>query len=179
MRGLHHFSEDGAIGRFQPRPVAVPVPRPVGMGWLNGPLVWAIDDWHQPLYLFPRDCPRILVWPTERTSDADLARHWPGGPLRMLAYVEEAWLDRIGSARIFRYALPRDSFAPLDDAGMWVSREPVAPERVELLNRLPDRLAACDVLLHPLPDLRPLKSLWRTSLHVSGIRLRLAAGGWT
>ena len=52
---LFHFSEDAAITRFAPRPVAVPSARPREQEWLNGPLVWAIDEAHQPLYLFPRD----------------------------------------------------------------------------------------------------------------------------
>jgi hypothetical protein len=44
------------------------------MDWLNGPLVWAIDAWHQPMYLFPRDCPRILYWPLATTNAADRIR---------------------------------------------------------------------------------------------------------
>lgn len=68
---LFHFSEDDSIGRFVPRPVATASARPPGREWLNGPLVWAIDEWHQPMYFFPRDCPRILVWPTDRTSERD------------------------------------------------------------------------------------------------------------
>ena len=34
----------------------------------HGPLVWAIDKWHQPMYRFPRDCPRILLWPRVTTT---------------------------------------------------------------------------------------------------------------
>ena len=74
---LFHFSDDPDIAQFEPRPVRVPVERPAGREWLNGPLVWAIDDWHQPLYLFPRECPRILLWPTSRTTKQDRLR-WMG-----------------------------------------------------------------------------------------------------
>jgi hypothetical protein len=62
---------------------------------------------------------------------------------------------------------------------MWISREAVAPNRVEPVSNLPERLAALDVELRPVADLRPLKTLWETSLHTSGIRLRNAADGWT
>jgi len=41
-------SDDPAIGYFEPRPVRIPSTRPEGREWLNGPLVWAIDEWHQP-----------------------------------------------------------------------------------------------------------------------------------
>lgn len=147
------------------------------MDWLNGPLVWAIDDWHQPLYLFPRDCPRVLLWPTATTTAQDRARHWRGGTARMMALVEQGWLDRIGQASLFRYALPGETFEPVE-AGMWVSRDPVTPAPVECLTNLPRHLAECDVMLTAVPDLRALRPLWETSLHASGIRLRNAAQGW-
>ena len=68
---LFHFSEYFSIERFVPRPLRVPVARPKGEEWLNGPLVWAIDDVHQPMYLFPLECPRILLWPTPETTTKD------------------------------------------------------------------------------------------------------------
>ena len=49
---LFHFSDAGGIKVFTPRPVPVASPRAEGREWLNGPLVWAIDDWHAPMYLF-------------------------------------------------------------------------------------------------------------------------------
>ena len=50
---LFHFSDNDTIKLFHPRPVCVPVERLKGLEWLNGPLVWAIDEWHQPMYMFP------------------------------------------------------------------------------------------------------------------------------
>lgn len=58
---LFHFSEEPDIGHFEPRPVRTPAARRAGQEWLNGPLVWAIDEDHQRLYLFPRECPRIVL----------------------------------------------------------------------------------------------------------------------
>jgi hypothetical protein len=52
---LFHFSDDPEIVRFVPRPIRTLVERPAGLKWLNGPLVWAIDEPHEPMYLFPRD----------------------------------------------------------------------------------------------------------------------------
>lgn len=68
---LYHFSEEPTIGLFDPRAVTKASARPPGREWLNGPLVWAIDDWHAPMYLFPRDCPRILIWPLPETTEED------------------------------------------------------------------------------------------------------------
>ena len=56
MPALYHFSEEPDIAVFAPR--ALPA-RPE----ITEPLVWAIDAAHQHMYLFPRDCPRALLWP--------------------------------------------------------------------------------------------------------------------
>ena len=173
---LFHFSEKRDIDIFMPRPVNVPAPRAEGMGWLNGPLVWAIDDWHQPMYLFPRECPRILLWPLVTTTRADLQAYWMTSACRMIAYVEWAWFDRIASALLYRYALPHEPFESLDDAGMWVSRRAVIPTEVEAIGDAPKALHEAGVELRVVPTLAPLKALWSTSLHVSGIRLRNAQG---
>jgi hypothetical protein len=173
---LFHFSDDPGIACFVPRPVAIPSERPPGRDWLNGPLVWAIDEVHQPMYLFPRDCPRILLWPRAQTTEADRAHWFPPGAARMIAHVERAWLDRLSAARIHRYALPADVFESLDDAGMWVARSAVTPLAMETLDDLPAELAAQGVELRVMDSLLPLKGVWSTSLHASGIRLRNAQG---
>ena len=41
---LFHFSDDPDISEFVPRPVLIPSQRPAGREWLNGPLVWAIEE---------------------------------------------------------------------------------------------------------------------------------------
>jgi hypothetical protein len=46
---LFHFSDDPTIEIFTPRPVLVASKRPPGREWLNDPLAWAIDAWHQPM----------------------------------------------------------------------------------------------------------------------------------
>jgi hypothetical protein len=171
---LFHFSDDAAISRFEPRPVLVPSARAPGREWLNGPLVWAIDEVHQAMYLFPRECPRILLWPTASTSEEDRERFWGDSDARILAYIESAWLERVKSALLHRYDLPAETFEDLGDAGMWVSRSPVAPMAVTTLGDLTAELEACDAELRPIESLRPLKDVWRTSLHASGIRLRNA-----
>ena len=172
---LFHFSERGDIDRFVPRAVAVTSPRPPGQEWLNGPLVWAIDAWHQPMYLFPRDCPRVLLWPTAATTEPDRRAWWDAGDRRMIAHVERAWLERIQRTRLFRYVLPATGFESLEDAGMWLSREEAVPSEVDAINDLPAALAAENVELRVMDSLAPLRAAVGSSLHVSGIRLRNAA----
>lgn len=171
---LFHFSDDAEIARFDPRPVRVPVQRPAGMDWLNGPLVWAIDAEHAFLYLFPRDCPRILVWATGQSSAED-RRRWLGAA-RIVAFVETGWVDALGAAAITRYDLDPTGFMPLDDVGMWVSHQGAEITARARIANLPDALAQADVTVRVVDTLVPLKPVWDTSLHASGIRLRHARG---
>lgn len=173
---LFHFSDDPDIAAFEPRPVAIPSPRPPGRDWLNGPLVWAIDEPHQPLYLFPRDCPRILVWPRADTTADDMDRWFADRACRMIAHIEAAWLERLRETTLYRYELPWAGFEDLGDAGMWVSRQAAAPIRMDAVKDLPGALHAAGVELRIMTSLTPLRDVWSTSLHASGIRLRNAQG---
>lgn len=173
---LFHFSDRPGIAHFVPRPVTVPSCRGEGRDWLNGPLVWAVDEWHSPLYLFPRDCPRILLW-TLAGSTADDRTRWLGDSgARMVAHVERDWWDRLRTASIHRYELPIATFESLDDVGMHVSRTEVAPLGVDTFSDLPGALSAAGVEVRVLDDLTPLRGAWSTSLHASGLRLRNAKG---
>jgi len=126
------------------------------------------------MYMFPRDCPRILIWPVAATTAADMERWWGGRACRMIAHVEWAWFNILKSGVLYRYELPADSFEDLRDAGMWVSREPVTPIACEVINDLPAALQASEVELRLMDDLTPLRGIWSSSLHASGIRLRNA-----
>lgn len=171
---LFHFSDDDAIGIFTPRSVLVPSQRARGLEWLNGPLVWAIEERLDFMYLFPRDCPRILIWATGQTNGADKMK-WLGD-YRAAAYIERERLPALAAATLHRYDLPADTFEDLHDAGMWVSRAEVEPLGCDTLFDLPSTFAPRGVELRVVDSLLPLKSLWETTLHTSGIRLRNARG---
>ena len=168
---LYHFSEEPGIRVFEPRRAP--------SSTLEDNLVWAIDEWHQVMYFFPRDCPRACFWPGDRTTPADRERWFGGVDARMVIAVESAWLDRIRSAALYRYTMPSETFARVrdDSSGHWVSREPVAPLSVE---RMGDLLAAIARENVELRITRSLVDLWKrvigTSLQFSGTRLRNAAG---
>jgi len=80
----------------------------------------------------------------------------------------------MSAARLFRYELSADTFQPLDDAGMFVSCTTVKPLVTEVIHDLPKALDECGVELRIVRSLAPLRELWSTSLHASGIRLRNA-----
>ncbi|MEJ6403548.1 DUF6886 family protein [Yoonia sp. 2307UL14-13] len=164
---LYHFSDVGDITEFVPRRVVRD--RPPGREWLNGPLVWAINEAYDFLYLFPRDCPRIVVWATERTHVDDRCR-WLGRADRA-AYFQTHWAGAISRATLWRYTLPADSFTMLGDVGMAVSKEVVKPIQKHRLTSLRTLLKARKVALRPISDINAMTDLFETSLHVSAIRL--------
>jgi hypothetical protein len=93
----------------------------------------------------------------------------------MIANVEWSWRERIESQTLYRYELPLDAFQPLSgDEWMWVSKVPVEPIRRDAITNLLEALRMQHVELRFLERLTPLRDVWSTSLHASGIRLRNA-----
>lgn len=166
---LYHYSEDPTIARFVPRaPLAHPD---------REPLVWALDEWHAPMYLTPRECPRVVFWPIATTSQADRDRWWAGVDDRIVLAIEWAWYDRLQTTQMYRYVLPDDSFESLNDAGMHVSRATVTPLHVEPLGPLLAEIRAAGAELRVCSSLAPLASaIIQTTLHFSLIRMRNAQG---
>ncbi|MEX2247202.1 MAG: DUF6886 family protein [Dehalococcoidia bacterium] len=167
---LYHFSEEPDIARFEPR---APLARPE-----VEPLVWAVDDWHAPMYYVPRECPRACFWPGPHTTPADRERFFGGIDARMVIAIESAWLDRLRSTALYRYTMPPEAFQhPGPEGAHWVSRVPVVPSRVEPVGDLLDALAASGVELRITPS---LVDLWgrviRSTVEFSGTRLRNARG---
>jgi hypothetical protein len=174
---IFHFSEDAGIRQFEPRPVRVAATRRPGQEWLNGPLVWAIDEEHQRMYLFPRECPRILIWPHAGSSEADIDT-WLGDlqpGMQAVAYVESAWADRLQAGYVYRYEFSLEAFQSIEDAGMLVSHSAVAPLAMQRITDLPQALHASRTELRIVDSLKPLRGVWDSSVHASGIRLRNAA----
>jgi hypothetical protein len=57
---------------------------------------------------------------------------------------------------------------------MWVSRVPITPIRVETFRDLLAEFRGQGAELRVIESLVALKELWKTSLHVSGLRFRNA-----
>ena len=163
---LFHFSDDPDIRLFEPR---TPLHRPE-----IEPLVWAVDENHTGTYLFPRECPRVLLWLTDETTDVDRERWWgtrPDTPL--IAHVEWDWYERLRKSTLYRYEFTDDLFEPVEgDAWVWVSRETIKPIGMEPIPDLLRAMAAAGVELRLMKSLAPLWGAWESTVHFSGIRLR-------
>ena len=171
---LYHFSEEPDIQIFVPR--LLPAAHRAGRTDVDVPLVWAIDEEHAPLYYFPRNCPRIAFWPRPDTTPEDRERWWGERRCSMVACVEWAWLDRLRETRLYRYTMPPELFRFHSVPGTWVSREAVVPQAVEPVGDLLEALRSAGVELRFMPSLTPLRGMWDTTMHTSGIRLRNAQG---
>jgi hypothetical protein len=165
---LWHMSEDPSLHRFAPRP------SPTGDDAC--PMVWAIDTRHQPTFWFPRDCPRLCLWPGEATTPEDRERFFGQSALPRVHVIEGAWLDRVRSCELYAYRLRPGPFRPHSVGGYWISDQTVEAE---------ERVAVSDLLARHVEagiELRIVGSIWPISHRVvastveySGSRLRNAS----
>jgi hypothetical protein len=150
---LYHFSEDPNIQRFVPH---VPRTNPS-----HAAAVWAIDAEHAPLYWFPRDCPRVTIWPRD-TNDSGAFRDLFATSACRLHAIESVWLDRMRNATVYRYEFDAEGFVPWEPAnGQWISDREVTPIAVSPVG---DMLAArvdAAIELRIVPSLWPLHDIAR------------------
>jgi hypothetical protein len=140
---VFHVSEEPDIEVFEPRKAATNDER----------VVWAIDEDHLRNYLVPRDCPRVTYSAGPGTTVADRER-FLGSSAAVLA-IETGWFERMRSCRLHCYHLPGDTFELADEcAGYFVSRVPVKPSRVHVID---NPVAA---VLNRGVELRVQPSLW-------------------
>ncbi len=169
---LYHFSEDPDIEHFEPH-----IARTSSIQ--NEASVWAIGEWHAPMYYVPRNCPRACFWAGPKTTPEDRERWLHGLDPRFVMVIESDWLERLRNTRLCRYVLPGATFTAMDhEGGHFVSRETVLPVRVEPVGDLLAAIAAAGVELRVTPRLGPMwRRVWQEStLLFSGTRLRYAAG---
>ena len=162
---VFHVSEEPDIEAFEPRKGAVN----------DEPFVWAIDDDHLRNYLVPRDCPRVTYSAGPRTTVTDRER-FLGSSAAVLA-IETEWFERMRSCRLHCYDLPGDTFELADEcAGYFVSRVPVRPLRVHVIEDPVSALLERGVELRVQPSLWTLRdAVIESTLAFSIIRWRNAA----
>jgi hypothetical protein len=162
---LFHVSEDAGIEWFEPRPSRS----------ADEPVVWAIDADHLRNYLLPRECPRVTYYAGRETTAADVERLLGSSPA--VIAVESAWLDRLRSCRLYCYHLPAETFECLDEcAGYFVSRRPVVPTHVQVVDDLLAALLGRGVELRIVPNLWSLRdAVVSSTLLYSMIRMRNAS----
>ncbi len=141
-------------------------------------IVWALMADYEPLYLFPRDCPRVAFWALPESTPEDIERFLGVTEARMVQAIESAWLERLQNTTLYRYAMPPDAFERDTSPGFYgayLARQTVEPISVEPITDLLGAHAAAGSELRITPSLWPLwDRILQASLHYSGIRLRNA-----
>ncbi|WP_409343025.1 DUF6886 family protein [Paenibacillus sp. MBLB4367] len=165
---LYHFSENPAIPVFEPRKLDYRPDEPA--------MVWAIDEFHAAHYFFPRDCPRVCIWPKEDTADRDIERFFGHSSTDRVIAVETGWLARIRETRLYRYSFsPNDFTLYSADAGYYTSLHSVEPVKVDPMGDLLSKLGEEDIELRITPSLMPLRNAILTStVNFSMIRMKNA-----
>ncbi len=148
------------------------------------PLVYAIGEPESPLYLFPRDCPRIATWLTSETSASDREHFCANATARIKSYIDRAFESQWRTGQIYRYTFDAEGFEDCHDYGDWISRTVRHPIHVELIDNLPAAaemhgmsVEVVDSLVdlgHRLHDFSAMR--WTTTLHVSMVRMGLLPG---
>lgn len=162
---LFHISEESGIQRFEPR----------ASSYADEPVVWAIDARRLRNYLLPRECPRVTYYAGHHTTQQDVERFL--GSSEAVVAVECGWLERLRSCRLYCYHLPQETFECFDEcAGYFVSRVPVVPIQVDVVDDPMAELLRRGVELRFLPSLWHLRdSVVASSLQFSVIRMRNAS----
>jgi hypothetical protein len=146
---LFHFSEDPSIERFVPH---VPKTNPTHRAG-----VWAIDQERAPLYWFPRECPRVTIWPFDDGGLAAFRSRFATAARRLHA-IEFDWLERMHNAKVYRYEFDADGFEPWEQAnGQWITDREVVPTAVEPVGDLLAAHHMAGIELRLTPSLWPLR----------------------
>jgi hypothetical protein len=163
---LYHFSENPDIQKFEPRLIYKETEAKV----------WTIDEYHAPHYYFPRECPRVCIWPKEDTSAEDLELFFGMSITHRMIAIESAWYERVSKGHIYRY-----SFDPIDfeihepNAGYYISTQCVEPINVERMDDLVGSIVTHGIELRVTPSLKPLREfILKSSINFSMIRMRNA-----
>jgi hypothetical protein len=164
---LWHYSEDPGLGTFHPRPSTTGAAEP--------PYVWTVDARHAPMFWFPRDCPRLCLWPVSTTSADDRERFFGTAGSERVHVTEASWLDHVRACRLYAYRLPPEPFSPHGVGGYWVTEQVVeATERVSVGDLL-GRHAEAGIELRITPSLWPIVDrVVASTVEFSGSRLRNA-----
>ena len=148
---LYHFSEDPDIERFVPH-----VPR---TNRTQPPRVWAIDREHAPLYWFPRDCPRVAVFPLHERDLPAFQERFATGASRIHA-IESGWLERMRAAQIYRYEFDAAAFSLWTEAnGQWIAATEIVPVSVTPVGDLLGAHTDAAIEFRIVPSLWPLHDI--------------------
>src|SRR5215211_2763939 len=108
VESLFHISDDPNITRFDPRLPPSPSSGQTGL------MVWAVGEQLLHNYLLPRDCPRVTFYAGPTSSAEDIARLIGTSTANHVVAIESSWMPALRSGVLYQYALPPETFTPVD-----------------------------------------------------------------
>ncbi len=167
---LYHISEEAGIRVFHPRP------SPQKYDGINGDVVFAVSDEMLHNYLLPRDCPRVCYYAKPDSTAEDIEVFIGNTDKRFIINVEENSAESISNTKLYLYELQAEDFTLLDiGAGYYISCQSVKPQKVIVIENIPEELSKYNVEVRTHTSLTELaESVAKSSLQFSIIRMRNA-----
>lgn len=167
---LFHISGEPGIDMFEPRP------SPSFFAGISGDVVFAIEERLVHNYLLPRDCPRVTYYVGDKTTQEDKQAFFVERRADFVVIVESGWYERIKNTRLYRYELPAEGFALLDEcAGYYVCYKAVEPVSIDVVTDIIGELLKRNVELRFTPSLVKIaEAVGKSTLNFSMIRMRNA-----
>lgn len=143
-------------------------------------IVWALDERSVAHYYLPRDCPRVIYWVKDDTTEEDQIYYFPSSKIpRKVMLLEECWCTIIRHATIYQYYLPAAAFTCVDEnAGYYGSTKTVVPLKVLPITGLLTLLEQAGIEVRFVSELRSYADEIKSkTLGFSMIRLRNVGKG--
>jgi len=108
------------------------------------------------LYWFPRECPRVAIWPFDDGGLAAFQVRFATAAGRIHA-IELGWYERMRDAMVYRYEFDANAFEPWQEAnGQWITDREVVPRSVAPVGDLIAAHERSGIELRLTPSLWPL-----------------------
>jgi len=168
---LFHVSEESDISVFVPR-----IPTRKDLDQSKG-LVWAIEEKCLPIFLTPRNCPRVTYHCNEQTTEQDKRSFLSTNTMDFVVAIEQKWFEVMRHTTLYIYEFDPSEFYLLDQtAGYYVSEKTQEPINKIVIDDLFGELFNRNV------EVRILDNLWylsdkiqQTSFDWSMCRMAFAA----
>ena len=146
---LFHVSEEENIAVFEPR-----LPKRTDMDHAKA-VVWAVEEAFLPLYLAPRDCPRVVYRAGEKAEAQDVDRYCALPEGQFVTVIEKDWLECLQHTTLYLYEFDTKDFALQDAvAGFYIAESPQIPIARHILS---DIMGALE---QKKAELRTVDNLW-------------------
>lgn len=141
---VFHVSEQADIKEFVPR---IPMNKSVGV-------VWAVDELGLNNFFTPRNCPRVVYRPDDKTTQEDIERFLSSSARHCVA-IEHGWYKRVAEISLYLYEFDSPNFyLNAEGPRYFVSEQTEIPISVTRIDDMFERMFERNI------EVRILNNLW-------------------